>query len=157
MFSESMNLKDYKLKISNVIIELENKRMSSKDLTTISRIDNELKGYHHSLPEYRILEYQLFVNYYDVKKQVSIVDYCVDEAFFKSDFDLDGFNKLYIFSGLMGLKKTIKSLVFQKLGKPEIKLLNMNLNDKKIFSAYHVLYFEDFKRMLESIIENIIS
>ena len=145
-------MKIYDIKLHETIEQLNGILNNAKSESTIKLISNELYGYEKDLPTYRILDYDLIIDYEDLILNSCIQSYQVNQHFFNNNLDFQQFNSLYIFTGLNNMKQSMRNILEIELTKAEIEILNLSLDSKKIIKAFHVISYQSFSTFLESIV-----
>lgn len=145
-------MKNYDIKLHETIEQLNGILNNAKSESTIKLISNELYGYEKDLPTYRILDYDLIIDYEDLILNSCIQSYQVNQHFFNNNLDFQQFNSLYIFTGLNNMKQSMRNILEIELTKAEIEILNLSLDSKKIIKAFHVISYQSFSAFLESIV-----
>lgn len=145
-------MKKYEIKLLETIKQLNGILNNVNSESTIKLISNELFGYGKDLPAYRILDYDLIIDYEDLTLNSRIQNYQANQQFFNNNLDLKQFNRLYIFTGLNNMKHNMKNILKVELSNAEIEILNLNLNNKKIIKAHHVISYQNFSVFMDNIV-----
>ena len=144
-------MKKYEIKLLETIKQLNGILNNVNSESTIKLISNELFGYGKDLPAYRILDYDLIIDYEDLTLNSRIQNYQANQQFFNNNLDLKQFDRLYIFTGLNNMKHNMKNILKVELSNAEIEILNLNLNNKKIIKAHHVISYQNFSVFMDNI------
>ena len=104
-------MKNYDIKLHETIEQLNGILNNAKSESTIKLISNELYGYEKDLPTYRILDYDLIIDYEDLILNSCIQSYQVNQHFFNNNLDFQQFNSLYIFTGLNNMKQSMRNIL----------------------------------------------
>lgn len=145
-------MKKYEIKLLETIKQLNGILKNVNSESTIKLISNELFGYGKDLPAYRILDYDLIIDYEDLTLNSRIQNYQANQQFFNNNLDLKQFDRLYIFTGLNNMKHNMKNILKVELSNAEIEILNLNLNNKKIIKAHHVISYQNFSVFMDNIV-----
>ena len=145
-------MKKYEIKLLETIKQLNGILNNVNSESTIKLISNELFGYGKDLPAYRILDYDLIIDYEDLTLNSRIQNYQANQQFFNNNLDLKQFDRLYIFTGLNNMKHNMKNIMKVELSNAEIEILNLNLNNKKIIKAHHVISYQNFSVFMDNIV-----
>lgn len=145
-------MKNYDIKLLETIKQLYGILNNANSESTIKQISNELYGYEKDLPTYRILDYDLIIDYEDLTLNISFQNYQANQQFFNNDLDLKQFDRLYIFTGLNNMKHNMKNILKVELSNAEIEILNLNLNNKKIIKAHHIISYQNFSVFIDNIV-----
>jgi hypothetical protein len=145
-------MKNYDIKLHETIEQLNGILNNANSESTIKLISNELYGYAKDLPKYRILDYDLIIDYEDLTLNISFQNYQANQQFFNNDLDLKQFDRLYIFTGLNNMKHNMKNILKVELSNAEIEILNLNLDNKKIIKAHHVISYQNFSVFMDNIV-----
>lgn len=145
-------MKKYEIKLLETIKQLNGILNNVNSESTIKLISNELFGYGKDLPAYRILDYDLIIDYEDLTLNSRIQNYQANQQFFNNNLDLKQFDRLYIFTGLNNMKHNMKNILKVELSNAEIEILNLNLNNKKIIKANHVISYQNFSVFMDNIV-----
>jgi len=145
-------MKKYEIKLLETIKQLNGILNNVNSESTIKLISNELFGYGKDLPAYRILDYDLIIDYEDLTLNSRIQNYQANQQFFNNNLDLKQFDRLYIFTGLNNMKHNMKNILKVELSNAEIEILNLNLNNKKIIKAHHVISYQNFSVFMDNIV-----
>lgn len=145
-------MKKYEIKLLETIKQLNGILNNANFESTIKLISNELFGYEKDLPTYRILDYDLIIDYEDLTLNSIIQNYQANQQFFNNNLDLKQFDRLYIFTGLNNMKHNMKNILEVELSNAEIEILNLNLDNKKIIKAHHVISYQNFSVFMDNIV-----
>ena len=145
-------MKKYEIKLLETIKQLNEILNNANSESTNKLISNELFGYEKDLPTYRILDYDLIIDYEDLILNSRIQNYQANQQFFDNNLDLKQFDRLYIFTGLNNMKHNMKNILKVELSNAEIEILNLNLNNKKIIKAHHVISYQNFSVFMDNIV-----
>ncbi len=145
-------MKKYEIKLLETIKQLNEILNNANSESTNKLISNELFGYEKDLPTYRILDYDLIIDYEDLTLYSRIQNYQANQQFFDNNLDLKQFDRLYIFTGLNNMKHNMKNILKVELSNAEIEILNLNLNNKKIIKAHHVISYQNFSVFMDNIV-----
>lgn len=145
-------MKNYDIKLRETIKQLNGILDKTNSEATIKLLSKELFGYDRDLPTYRILDYELIIDYEDLTMNSRIQNYQANQQFFNNDLDLKQFNRLYIFTGLNHMNQSMKNILEVELSNAEIEILNLNLDNKKITKAHHIISYQNFSAFLDSIV-----
>jgi len=145
-------MKKYEIKLLETIKQLNGILNNVNSESTIKLISNELFGYEKDLPTYRILDYDLIIDYEDLILNSRIQNYQANQQFFNNNLDLKQFDRLYIFTGLNNMKHNMKNILEVELSNAEIEILNSNLYNKIIIKAHHVISYQNFSVFMDNII-----
>lgn len=145
-------MKKYEIKLLETIKQLNEILNNANSESTNKLISNELFGYEKDLPTYRILDYDLIIDYEDLILNSRIQNYQANQQFFNYNLDLKQFDRLYIFTGLNNMKHNMKNILKVELSNAEIEILNLNLNNKKIIKAHHVISYQNFSVFMDNIV-----
>lgn len=145
-------MKNYDIKLLETIKQLNGILNNANSESTIKLLSKELFGYERDLPTYRILEYDLIIDYEDLTLNISFQNYKANQQFFNNDLDLKQFDRLYIFTGLNNMKHNMKNILKIELSNAEIEILNLNLDNKKIIKAHHVISYQNFCVFMDNIV-----
>ena len=134
-------------------------KQSSNEFSGVSFLNSELYGYTTILQPYRVLNYSLVICYKDLKTGQKYRNAPLPEMDLNG-FDLEGFNKVYIYNGLLNLlkRKNLKSLLMTKLSKSEVAMLNnLYSGTIQVYSGYHELAHEEFTKLLDGVKESLVN
>lgn len=145
-------MKNYDIKLHETIEQLNGILNNAKSESIIKLISNELYGYEKDLPTYRILDYDLIIDYEDLILNSCIHNYQVNQHFLNNNLDFQQFNRLYIFTGLNNMKQSMKNILKVELSNAEIEILNLNLDNKKIIKAHHIISYQNFSVFMDNIV-----
>ena len=145
-------MKKYEIKLLETIKQLNEILNNVNSESTIKLISNELFGYGKDLPAYRILDYDLIIDYEDLTLNSRIQNHQANQQFFNNNLDLKQFDRLYIFTGLNNMKHNMKNILEVELSNAEIEILNSNLYNKKIIKAHHVISYKNFSVFMDNIV-----
>ncbi len=145
-------MNNYDRKLLKTIKQLNGILNETNSESTIKLLSKELFGYERDLPTYRILEYDLIIDYEDLTLNISFQNYKANQQFFNNDLDLKQFDRLYIFTGLNNMKHNMKNILKVELSNAEIEILNLNLDNKKIIKAHHVISYQNFSVFMDNIV-----
>lgn len=145
-------MKNYDIKLRETIKQLNGILDKTNSEATIKLLSKELFGYDRDLPTYRILDYELIIDYEDLTMNSRIQNYQANQQFFNNDLDLKQFNRLYILTGLNHMNQNMKNILEVELSNAEIEILNLNLDNKKITKAHHIISYQNFSAFLDSIV-----
>ena len=145
-------MKKYEIKLLETIKQLNEILNNVNSESTIKLISNELFGYGKDLPAYRILDYDLIIDYEDLTLNSRIQNYQANQQFFNNNLDLKQFDRLYIFTGLNNMKHNMKNILEVELSNAEIEILNFNLDNKKIIKAHHIISYQNFSVFMDNIV-----
>lgn len=145
-------MNNYDRKLLETIEQLNGILNKTNSESTIKLLSKELFGYERDLPTYRILEYDLIIDYEDLTLNISFQNYQANQQFFNNDLDLKQFDRLYIFTGLNNMKHNMKNILEVELSNAEIEILNLNLDNKKIIKAHHIISYQNFSVFMDNIV-----
>lgn len=145
-------MNNYDRKLLETIKQLNGILNETNSESTMKLLYKELFGYERDLPTYRILEYDLIIDYEDLTLNISFQNYKANQQFFNNDLDLKQFDRLHIFTGLNNMKQNMKNILKVELSNAEIEILNLNLDNKKIIKAHHVISYQNFSVFMDNIV-----